>query len=188
MPARTGEEFFLSPSCMIDFGRYLGSPDDVAGRGLRDADLVIGSVGLAPISSEEILWFWEIVTEALRRVIVLSGVPALFDNVLAGEAFASREARGAACLLRFMALSRCDSLLFAAFSTSLLSLLITSAKALPNECRKLDDLVAGLFRGALAPVSEDIISRKSMIQMRENVQVVREIKGRVTIGAWFRVS
>lgn len=154
VPALTGEGRSFCVSTSIDFGRYFGSEETLLGFfGLRTLDALVipaacgvgGSVDLDDCSSEDVLC---IVPDTRRRVTVFdSGVSDLLDK---GGFVSPMEARGVAGLV-FMALKRRElSFAFLAFLlASLLSLFMTSAKALPTEARlrdcRMELLVVGLF-------------------------------------------
>jgi hypothetical protein len=149
-------------SIKADFGRYFGRADDALGfRGRREADLVTPteSGGFSGCSSIDDRWT---PPDTRRRVIVLeSGVPTRRNAWGVGLA-SPMEAREVAGLIP-IALRRRELVSFAflaALSASLVSLFITSAKALPARPREclIELLVDGLVRGLpLEPVSDDLL-------------------------------
>lgn len=155
VPNLAGDGGNFCASTSADFGRYFGSEEAVLGfLGRRELDpLVIpaacgvgGSVDLDDCSSEDVLWM---VPDTRRRVTVFdSGVSALLDE---GGLESPMEARGVAGF-EFTALKRREELSLAFFAfllASLLSLFMTSAKALPTEAKfrecRMELLVVGLF-------------------------------------------
>lgn len=138
-----GESDFLGgASWMMDLGRYLGRPDDVAGRGRKEDDRVTvpttgGDAASAGFASARAV-------DPLLRVTVFESGESTFAS---GEvtSLVARETVAA----RWTALERRDSLtaLFEPLSLSLPSLFMTSANAFPTEAnprvwRIDDDLVA----------------------------------------------
>lgn len=131
----TGEgAFFATTSWTADLGLYFGRPDEVTGRGRRDAERVTA----LNCGTEASLGFWKVeANDALRRVMVFeSGVPDTFGP--GDEELAVRDEETA----MLTALKRRDSFndCFAFLSPPFPSLLITSARALPtdanpSECR-----------------------------------------------------
>jgi len=157
VPALTGEGGFAA-SRITDLGRYFGSAE-VALRFLgRSVEALACAVAWGPLgvsdsledcSSEDDLAY---VAETRLRVTVLeSGVPVLFEPCEGGLT-SPMDARGPDGR-ELRALERRDvSLAFLVFLVASLSLLITSANALPMEARLSDclkeALVVGLdFRG-----------------------------------------
>lgn len=131
VPVLSGEPEGLELSRMIDFGRYLGSPDAVAGRGRRDGGFIEPSAeGLAP--SREARGAF-ICVDILRLAVIVfwSGVFIFFAG---GEAFCSTLAASRKALSLAganIALDRCES--FCSRLAFLSSLCIASENALPTE-------------------------------------------------------
>lgn len=172
VPALTGEGG-LAASRITDLGRYFGNAE-VALRFLgRSVEVLVGAVAWIPLggsdaledcSSEEDLVY---VAEIRLRVTALeSGVPVLCEGGLTSP----MDARGPDGR-ELRALERREvSLAFLAFLVASLSLLMTSAKALPMEARLRDWrkelLVVGLdFAGleSAGIVQNEILCRKKVV-------------------------
>lgn len=148
VPALTGEDGFAA-SRITDLGRYFGSAE-VA---LRFLGRSVDVLGWGPLGGSDSLEDWSseddlvYVPETRLRVTVLeSGVPVLFEPCEGGLT-SPMDARGP----DGRALERRDvSFAFLVFLVASLSLLITSANALPMEARDLKELlVVGLDFGGL---------------------------------------